>query len=413
MGVLMAYARWYEIPAKFKSDMYRKVIPHWSKNDEFVTCKICNTSVKFANYITHLRREENLHQLAFNSLYYDGIRERKETNQLKITFHRDSKTLTKLKHLNEQISTRLKNRSLKRFSIITTIQEVMEEEERDLHAPITARVISLKISGNNFVRFLINEKFSIKEEVGDPPLLPKGSRESRRRKIVEKLRRDCRLRNITIKTTEKKDEMVTVNNGNLSGKSEVVIISDDTPSTISVNTDQPVENSEEVVFVSEKKPRVTLGKHKRSEPSVEPVVKKRKFEEPTVRQEVPAISNIEMDQFGIRQADSGKEMIKDIINNMAKLDERKARAMLVDARKRYGMYILPLWCPIDKNRIVYPARGDQCKHAKVFDAKTFLLLNLKSCPICDEPIDSGYVKYAYACLFISTMPTVRSLRIDF
>ena len=73
------------------------------------------------------------------------------------------------------------------------------------------------------------------------------------------------------------------------------------------------------------------------------------------------------------------------------MDKQKSRDVLAQERQKYDAYVLPLWCPITKNRIVYPARGSQCTHVKVFDAKTFLEHDLKMCPICNKEINKRYI----------------------
>ena len=89
-----------------------------------------------------------------------------------------------------------KNAWGKNFAI--SVVEWLQEAEEKYHSELRQkqnRIENLQsISNNNFIRSLVSEKFIIKEEVGDPPVLKKGSREDRRRILVEKYREDIRRR---------------------------------------------------------------------------------------------------------------------------------------------------------------------------------------------------------------------------
>ena len=48
--------------------------------------------------------------------------------------------------------------------------------------------------------------------------------------------------------------------------------------------------------------------------------------------------------------------------------------------------VISLHCPIDNQKMTFPARGTNCMHAQTFDAKTAILRNLIRCPVCDKRI---------------------------
>ena len=253
MGVLFPYARWYETPAKFKSDMRHQIVPTWSeRTTEFVTCNLCQNAIKFQDYITHLRTEPRpLHEIALNFLYYDGVQEEKMRNQLEITYIRENPSMKKLNKIyRKMIKHRPKLIGIHTFSIFKGIYEVLDNVERDLQGPIISRQNLLNIAQNNFIRLLVDEKFKIKTEIGDPPILQKGDlqRENRRRKLIKKLRADIAARrNMNEKNNNSGQEVFVISEEPGLPPMPMINLSDDIPATttpIDVSDEQSISSFE-------------------------------------------------------------------------------------------------------------------------------------------------------------------------
>jgi hypothetical protein len=390
---LMPWSSFNEIPNLYKNQMKKNIMPIPESGS--VQCKLCMNQMTVIAYFDHLRKLPEEHQIVFNILYYEGFDFANRSVNYNNQFFRNIFNL----HVSKKRKKFMKN----------AVRRIMHNEGKKISADGDLKTLI----GSKFVRSLIDEKFEIKSEYGDPIQLIKGDRHERRRKIVEQLRNDIKIRQ---ENQEKKREKIRKENeGKIREKSPIVIDDDSEPEFFIGNTNDsnqefftgnpvPENNDEfeissvldndEIVFVSEKIPKKRKISPEKNSSEKRPKIKaesSRHFEEPEVKSLAGTFSSnffqafqkpIEIpDCIVIDESDDNFDL-----SNLKEKSKDESRAFLKASRKKNEHCELSLICPIDDKRVVYPVRGKECAHKEIFDAKTFLDRKLKNCPICTSPL---------------------------
>jgi len=378
---LMMFDRWVEISKILKSEIKNKFKPNWFAGK--LLCKFCSKEVKLSTYVLHLRSS---HEVAYNYLYYGNLFGDQFMNQLEISFSTEKNpgvdALVALRHTLLQTTIKAKNlTNFKKNGIISIhqlkdgLRKIMMEDEEMLKKSLKIKAHSKNIADNAFVRALVKEKFQVKEEVGDPPKIQKGSREDRRRAEVDRLRRMLERGRFR----ERAEEIASRT------KAEVkASLSTDHNRNATENVDS--DDGDEVVFVSES---VKFKNGKRKRPFEEPPMNELDAKRPILDPEYQAAtSSSKLPSTSLIDAKFSPENVEKYLNSLSCFPAQAGRELLQRVRKQMGGLIIPLTCPLTNKRMEFPARGPNCQHAKLFDAKNFYLKELERCPVCDATVNA-------------------------
>ena len=170
-----------------------------------VRCRLCEKDanpIRIDEYNLHIFSE---HQVFASILYY-SFHAPLHTSQLKIEWQKkNNRSLNQLKRWFS---------SVKRPDCGRALDEIILEHEKELKAPFIKEKENQYAARSAFVRLLISEKFAIKEEIGDPPIVsgPLSERNARRTRLVEYYKKKAKEANapIVIDSQDTVDDVVVV-----------------------------------------------------------------------------------------------------------------------------------------------------------------------------------------------------------
>ena len=319
---------------------------------------------------------------------------------------------------------------------IQVVEWLLEEEKKhltELRSKQRNKENLQSISSNNFIRSLVNEKFLIKEEVGDPLVLKKGSREERRLKLIERYREDIQKRKAEMdecmiiepekQVAAKNCDVLEISDSDedcvylaSNGKSVKNLIPSRTePVSVRLQNDnrsvfpRSQQSSGTRVFLPENEnfaiyePNVPT--FPQNGPNDNDLMKNRNFANSQISNKVestvpkrkienePSIATKKSRIFEEPATEAPECPIHNQLIKLRRVDIKETLAIFnQDFIDNGPDRVVSLHCPIDNQKMKYPARGQNCMHAQTFDAKTAILKELKICPVCGKRIKATLVQ---------------------
>ena len=208
--MLLSVKEYVKIPIEFRQEAETRGIPDRNTRLEatgLTRCRLCLRSarpVRIDEYNLHIFKH---HQVLANLLYYSKYTDWVNTPQLKIHWQKENnQTLNRLKRWYRQVQMPECARAL---------DEMMLDHEKVLKEPFIKEKENQYVARNAFTRMLIRDKFEIKEEFGDPPVVapgPLSDRNARRAKLIEYYKNKAKKANepIIIDSQESTDPVIIV-----------------------------------------------------------------------------------------------------------------------------------------------------------------------------------------------------------